>query len=613
MALIKCPECGKEISDKAEACIHCGYPIREIQSEGQFSIQSEPEKDSTSNKKNHSSQISEPIRKMHEIIDRSNFGKTMTLDEYFRSLFECACLEAENVGETYYYRYPLAIFAAMDIILSNRKGYDKYASKDWMSSHIQYCMERLKTSSTSIVEKYEDYRYNDLALRQEVFDLADNEKEGSYSLKLSMFEPYVWDIYEVSYPWFYSSIIRSDTADEAAKMDAENYTFSFEMTLSNLYDFFMSIDLINDYKRPERPTKKGYELPEDIEDIVQGLWDKAWKEDHQTAKTKKIIFVTISAAATIFGFYINNKAVYIIGIIAVVLFGFLYEFFNSRNYEEVIKQQGDVYKRYYEYKKDLKEYEEKYPYPESDDKIHTFSNSDVPLSYGFDFYFGRDNVKQNYPLALKYFRIANELGNSRAKYYLGNAYLQEFEKYGIKQDVKLGLKLLEESGEGDAYNDLGCYYSKGKNRDDKKANHYFQLAADNGSRVGDYNLGLAYLNGDDAFEKDIRQSIRHFEAAANEGMIEAMLKLGDIYKAEPEVENINKSIEWYKSAADMGDSDGQFSLAICYYDRDKEGDLLKSYYWAKKAAEESDDDSSIQEFITMIESEIKDGIKSSDT
>lgn len=27
MALIKCPECGKEISDKSEKCIHCGYPL----------------------------------------------------------------------------------------------------------------------------------------------------------------------------------------------------------------------------------------------------------------------------------------------------------------------------------------------------------------------------------------------------------------------------------------------------------------------------------------------------------------------------------------------------------------------------------------------------------
>lgn len=30
MALIKCPECGKEISDKAPTCIHCGFPISEI-------------------------------------------------------------------------------------------------------------------------------------------------------------------------------------------------------------------------------------------------------------------------------------------------------------------------------------------------------------------------------------------------------------------------------------------------------------------------------------------------------------------------------------------------------------------------------------------------------
>ena len=28
MALIKCMECGREISDKAEKCIHCGCPIK---------------------------------------------------------------------------------------------------------------------------------------------------------------------------------------------------------------------------------------------------------------------------------------------------------------------------------------------------------------------------------------------------------------------------------------------------------------------------------------------------------------------------------------------------------------------------------------------------------
>lgn len=30
MALIKCPECGKEISDKCEICIGCGFPIKKF-------------------------------------------------------------------------------------------------------------------------------------------------------------------------------------------------------------------------------------------------------------------------------------------------------------------------------------------------------------------------------------------------------------------------------------------------------------------------------------------------------------------------------------------------------------------------------------------------------
>ena len=37
MALITCPECGKEISDMAEACINCGYPIgKRVEADGEF-------------------------------------------------------------------------------------------------------------------------------------------------------------------------------------------------------------------------------------------------------------------------------------------------------------------------------------------------------------------------------------------------------------------------------------------------------------------------------------------------------------------------------------------------------------------------------------------------
>lgn len=38
MALINCPECGKQISDKAPACIHCGFPI-ELELKNHINVQ----------------------------------------------------------------------------------------------------------------------------------------------------------------------------------------------------------------------------------------------------------------------------------------------------------------------------------------------------------------------------------------------------------------------------------------------------------------------------------------------------------------------------------------------------------------------------------------------
>ena len=38
MALIKCPECGKEVSDKAQACINCGCPLAGVNPSGPVSV-----------------------------------------------------------------------------------------------------------------------------------------------------------------------------------------------------------------------------------------------------------------------------------------------------------------------------------------------------------------------------------------------------------------------------------------------------------------------------------------------------------------------------------------------------------------------------------------------
>lgn len=44
MALIKCPECGKEISDRAASCIHCGCPIQPQQTAYRAETPPTPEK-----------------------------------------------------------------------------------------------------------------------------------------------------------------------------------------------------------------------------------------------------------------------------------------------------------------------------------------------------------------------------------------------------------------------------------------------------------------------------------------------------------------------------------------------------------------------------------------
>ena len=38
MAMIKCPECGNQVSDKAKSCIHCGCPLEEIATFGTVKI-----------------------------------------------------------------------------------------------------------------------------------------------------------------------------------------------------------------------------------------------------------------------------------------------------------------------------------------------------------------------------------------------------------------------------------------------------------------------------------------------------------------------------------------------------------------------------------------------
>ena len=71
MALIKCPECGKEISDKATACVNCGCPLSAI-------IEQPTEAKTVSLEKDLNSQITELQSRVNEDRDKNTYSKTNT-------------------------------------------------------------------------------------------------------------------------------------------------------------------------------------------------------------------------------------------------------------------------------------------------------------------------------------------------------------------------------------------------------------------------------------------------------------------------------------------------------------------------------------------------------
>ena len=105
-----------------------------------------------------------------------------------------------------------------------------------------------------------------------------------------------------------------------------------------------------------------------------------------------------------------------------------------------------------------------------------------------------------------------------------------------------------------------------------------------------YKLGNAYYLGGDNILKDIREAIKWYTKAAEQGHIEAMMYLGHIYDLGPSYgiyADLEKAIHWYTKAAKQGNIKAQYELGWIY---SKPGSEVKDYekavYWYKKAAEQ---------------------------
>ena len=121
MALITCPECGKEgVSDKAKACPYCGYPVEELYSEStkpdeESAKQTERDYHLYFNDGSGAGTITREVYRQLDIIDEYLLSGTSLVrdaDTYYvinrRDMFVCASSTNKKRAEELYNDIALA-------------------------------------------------------------------------------------------------------------------------------------------------------------------------------------------------------------------------------------------------------------------------------------------------------------------------------------------------------------------------------------------------------------------------------------------------------------------------------------------------------------------------
>lgn len=173
---------------------------------------------------------------------------------------------------------------------------------------------------------------------------------------------------------------------------------------------------------------------------------------------------------------------------------------------------------------------------------------------GYQHYWGTGGLAVDYHEAVKYYRLAAELGSEMAQ--IGPGY---------------------------------CYCDgKGVPQDYSAATKWFRKAAEQGFDKGQTNLGCCYANGH-GVPQDHAEAVKWFRKAAEQGDAHAQNLLGDCYaEGEGVPQDFEQAFRWYRIAAEFDNPTAQFNLAVCYLRRGAgvTKDTLQAYKWLKLAAKE---------------------------
>lgn len=178
------------------------------------------------------------------------------------------------------------------------------------------------------------------------------------------------------------------------------------------------------------------------------------------------------------------------------------------------------------------------------------------------YHYGYDNTGPNYRIAIYWYEKAAEKGNEQAQINCANIYQFGPQEFQNINKAKYWLQKAVQKDNPIAHANLGIIGIQ-ENKYAEAILH-LKIAAEKGQRLGQYNYGTLFFNGQ-GVPKDIRQAKYWFEKAATQNLPIAQITLGQIYAWGLDGNGINKeeALLWLNKAKAQGQfTDKQINAII---------------------------------------------------
>ena len=128
-----------------------------------------------------------------------------------------------------------------------------------------------------------------------------------------------------------------------------------------------------------------------------------------------------------------------------------------------------------------------------------------------------------------------------------------------------------------------------KNKEYAEAVSWYRKAAEQGTDVAQFNLGLMYEVGRGVTQNDA-EAVSWYRKAAEQGNASGQLSLGSMYAIGRGVtQNYAGAVSWFRKSAEQGNADAQYHLGLMYENIRGIKDKKEAIRWYKKAADQKNE------------------------